>query len=438
MAERSRALDRERRTALRAGVLAFFVDQLDIYLPVLVLASVSGYFVPSDASAQTTALLTALVFASTLVTRPVGAAVFGHWADVRGRAWTTRVATAGFGLVTLAMAVLPGAETVGYLSIGALIALRTVNGVFLGGAYTAAVPLAMEWSPPRRRGIVAGRILSASPLAYATLAIVTLLLQEVVPSTGTDSDYARWGWRIPFAVVALLALGLAAYYGRHVPEPGTRRSAAHERRPLAQLLTGPHRRALLQVLVLMTGVWLANNMVSAVMPSLLVSELGLSGSAVSFTMAVEAVVLAAAFQVYGAASQRWGRWRFYLVYGTVMAVVGASLYAVLMTVRPGLPGTVLLATLVGVTVVGSFGPVAAYLTERFPSRLRATGFGVGYSLALVVPAFYAFYLSGLGRLVPVGIAPVVLVVVAGVLVVVGASLGPETRDVDLAADDDVR
>ena len=53
--------------------------------------------------------------------------------------------------------------------------------------------------------------------------------------------------------------------------------------------------------------------------------------------------------------------------------------------------------LVGWAVQGSFGPVAAYLTERFPARVRASGFGTGYSLALVLPAFYSFYLAGLGR-----------------------------------------
>ncbi len=423
---------RARTVSLRAGVLAFFVDQLDIYLPVLVLASVNGYFVPADAGPGATALLSSLVFAATLVTRPVGAALFGRRADIRGRVGTTRLATAGFATVTLLIAALPGAGSVGYLSIGALIALRAVNGVFLGGAYSAAVPLAMEWSPPHRRGAVAGLVLSASPAAYATLALTALLLQELMPSDGPASDYARWGWRIPFVVVALAAFALVVHYGRHVTEPATRRSG-RDSSPLRQLVTGRHRRALLQVLILMTGVWLANNMVSAVLPGLLRTGLGLSGTQVSLTMAVEATVLALSLPLYGALSQRWGRRAFYLRYGAVMAVVGAGLYAVLMTVRPGPGAVVVLTALIGVTVLGTFGPVAAYLTERFPSELRATGFGVGYSLALVVPAFYAFYVSGLDAVLPSGLGPALLIVLAGILVLTGAALGPETRDVDLAA-----
>jgi MFS family permease len=420
--------------ALRAGIVAFFVEQLDIYLPVLVLASVGDYFVPSGTGGGTSDLLTALIFAAALVTRPIGAAVFGHIADRVGRARTTRSATIGFAVVTLLIAALPGADSIGYASIGGLIFLRAVNGFFLGGAYTASVPLAMEWALPQRRGLIAGQILSASPAAYATLALTALLLQEVMSSSGTHSSYARWGWRIPFVVVACLGFLLAMVYRRYVVEPdGAARGRAA--RPLAELLTGRHRRALVQVLILMTGVWLANNMVSAVLPKLLRSRLDLSGPEVSLVMAVESIVLAFAFVAAGVASQHWGRRRFYIVYGLVMAVAGAGLYAVLITSRPELTGAILLTPLIGIATLGSFGPIAAYLTERFPSELRATGFGVGYSLALVIPAFYAFYISGLERVLPDELPPVLLIVLAGLFVAVGGKLGPETKDVSFGGDE---
>ena len=213
--------DARANSSIRAGVLAFFVDQFDIYLPVLVLAPVLGYFQPPDIPASSAAILSAVIFASTLVFRPVGAAIFGHLADTTGRKNATLIAVAGFGSVTLLIAALPGQQTIGIWSIVLLIALRSLNGIFLGGEYSAAVPLAMEWSPKRRRGYVGGLILAGSPAAYGTIAALTIVLLQLLPSAGPDSAYAQWGWRIPFLIGAALAGVLFVHYYRSVEESGT-------------------------------------------------------------------------------------------------------------------------------------------------------------------------------------------------------------------------
>jgi hypothetical protein len=92
------------------------------------------------------------------------------------------------------------------------------------------------------------------------------------------------------------------------------------------------------------------------------------------------------------------------------------------------------AVLMGVFTVGTFGPIAAYLTERFPASIRSTGYGVGYSLALIAPAFYQFYLQRFDGVMPAHVAPAVLLVLAGALISFGGFLGPETKDVDMADD----
>ena len=411
-------------------MLAFFVDAFDIYLPVLVLAPAMAYFRPADLSAGTTALLGSLVFPATLVTRPLGAAIFGHLADTIGRKPATLTAVAGFGVVTLLIAVLPGAETIGVWSLVTLIALRAINGVFLGGEYTAAVPLALEWSPRERRGLLAGAILAGSPAAYATLAALTLVLLQSMPSTGPASAYAQWGWRIPFLIGALITVPLFVHYRRAVAESPTARTGPKARSPLVELVAGAHRRRLLQVFVLMSGVWLVNTMTSAVLPGLLTSHVGLTATSTSIAMLVATLALVIAFPLFGALSQRIGRRVFYMRFGVLVAVGGSAAYLGVQTIRAGLPTTIVLTVLVGLTV-GGFGPIAAYLTELFPAPIRATGFGVGYSLALTVPAFYVFYLAALGAVMPPHIAPVVVVAVGGVLIAVGGYLGPETRDVDM-------
>ncbi|WP_031465330.1 MFS transporter [Sciscionella sediminilitoris] len=421
------ATDRSKaRTAIRAGVLAYFVDQFDIYLPILALAPATVYFQSKGISASAAALLDAFVFASTLIARPLGAAIFGHFADTKGRRKSTLVAVAGFGIATALIAVLPGYAEIGFASAGSLIALRFIGGIFLGGEYSTAVPLAMEWSPRSRRGLVSGLITCTSPGSYALAGALTLLLLSVMPSAGVDSAYVQWGWRIPFAIGALLSLVLFRSYLKEVDEPRTTRTRRGS--PLLLLLRGRHRAALLQIFVLMTGTWLATNAGIAVLPGLLSSHVGLSSAQVSIAMMIASAVVAVCYPLFGMLSQRIGRRRFFLGYGVAVVVIGAPSYVLAMSVSAMGP-VILACCLVVVFTIGTFGPIAAYLTERFPSEVRASGYGVGYSLALILPAFYAVYLNGLGAVLPAHLTPVVLVVVGGVLISTGALLGPETRHV---------
>ena len=421
------------RAAVRGGTLAYFVDQFDIYLPIVVLAPAIAYFQSANLSASTTALLSSLVFASTLIGRPLGAIIFGHFADTVGRKRTTLVAVGGFGIVTLMIACLPGHETIGMWSVGLLIGLRFVDGIFLGGEYTTAVPLAMEWSPKHKRGLYASIITSTSPAAYVMIAAITLLLLQVLPSAGLHSAYVQWGWRVPFVIGALLAAVLFRYYLTQVHEPPAAMTGERHKVPFVQLVVR-YPRALAQVFVLMTGTWLATNMEAAVTPAQLKSHLELSSKQVTLTMLVINAAAALSYPLFGLLSQRIGRRRFYIFYGLCVVVIGAGSYSLLMVSDGGMGAVLGYAVLMGVFTVGTFGPIAAYLTERFPASIRSTGYGVGYSLALIAPAFYQVYLQQFDGVMPAHLAPGVLLVLAGVLISFGGFLGPETKDVDMGDD----
>ncbi|HWC78864.1 MAG TPA: MFS transporter [Pseudonocardiaceae bacterium] len=424
------------RAAVRGGTLAYFVDQFDIYLPIVVLAPATLYFQSANLSASTTALLSSLVFASTLIGRPLGAVIFGHFADTIGRKRTTLVAVGGFGVITLATACLPGHETIGTWSVGLLIALRFVDGVFLGGEYTTAVPLAMEWSPKHKRGLYASLITMTSPGAYVVIAAITLLMLQLLPSAGLHSAYVQWGWRVPFGVGALLSAALFRYYLTQVHEPPTELTGERHKLPFVRLLV-KYPKALAQVFVLMTGTWLATNMEAAVTPAQLKAHLALSSKEVTLTMLVMNAAAAAAYPLFGLLSQRIGRRRFYIGYGLTMVVIGAGSYTLLMESHGGFGAALGWAVLIGVFTIGTFGPIAAYLTERFPAGIRSTAYGVGYSLALIAPAFYQFYLGQFDGVLPAHLAPAVLIVLSGVLISLGGFLGPETKDVDMADDDTI-
>ena len=111
------AHDDKAERAIRGAFFGFFVDMFDIYLPVVVLTPAIKYFVSPDLSDSATSLVTGAIFAATLVGRPVGALIFGHFADRIGRKKTTLVSVSGFGVLTVVIGCLPGYATWGIASV---------------------------------------------------------------------------------------------------------------------------------------------------------------------------------------------------------------------------------------------------------------------------------------------------------------------------------
>lgn len=212
------------------------------------------------------------------------------------------------------------------------------------------------------------------------------------------------------------------------------RARGQRKVPFLQLLAS-HPKALAQVFILMTGVWVALNMEASAMPALLKTHLLLSSKQVTLTLLVTNAAAAVSYPIFGMLSQRTGRRRFFICYGIAVLVLGSGAYWLMMTSGHGFGAPLGYGAAVGIFSIGTFGPIAAYLTERFPAGIRSTGYGVGYSLALIAPAFYAFYLRQLSGVVVGYLAPAVLMAIAGLLIFVGGLLGPETRDVDMNTDD---
>ena len=107
----------KRKSATRGAFYAEFVDMFDIYLPTVVLTPALIYFQPPGGyDPGTTAIFTSLVFATTLIGRPIGAAVFGALADRLGRRRSTIISVTGFGVITLLIALVPGYATLGVAS----------------------------------------------------------------------------------------------------------------------------------------------------------------------------------------------------------------------------------------------------------------------------------------------------------------------------------
>lgn len=424
------------RRALWGAILGFFVDMFDVYLPIAVLAPAITYFIPSELPAVTRATIFYIVFAVTLIARPLGSVIFGHFADVIGRRKVTLVCIAGFSLSTLLMAILPGYHSTGYLAVVLLVVLRFLAGLFIGGEYTAANPLAMEYAPKEKRGLYGALIHTGYPAALLAITALTAIMLKIAPAGGPESEYARWGWRIPFLIGVLLSGERFFYYLRRVPESDVWEAATRRRRdnsPLRTLFQASNLKLLTRLFIVMTGAWLTLNATVGALPGL-ADVLNVSSSAINSGTLVAAAFGVLIFPLLGMVSQRWGRRPTIALIGLLNTLPSGILYFILVQGRYQSP----------ITLVGLVGAICwlslliwavhtPYLVEHFRTEVRSAGYGISYSAATIIPGLYSFYMLGLSRFMPYAYTPILLLVLGGLFLTIGALTGPETKDVDLHA-----
>ncbi|WP_313815551.1 MFS transporter [Citricoccus sp.] len=458
------AMPPEGKAALRAGVVGNWIDNIHVFLPVTALAPAMLVLAGPAATASTGAL----IIVAMLFGRPVGGIVFGRISDRLGRTRTTRIAIAGTAACALAIAAMPTHELLGAGTVALILALRFLGGIFVAGEYSAAIPLAMEWSTGRKRGLMSGLILSMAPWAQATIAFsVAGLLALIGPE-----QYALWGWRLLFVIGAALSLGMFVYYRRQVadapvfhrrareraqevaeadapePHPGTgaaaRRGAQLDEpqgarageRPasgLGSLLTGRWAKAFWQVFLLMTGLWLLTYSTVLLLTERLTTDSALDPAAVPVVIGLASVAQAVVMAVAGHLSTFTGRRRLFVLWGLVAALAGPVVWWLALTASTLVLAAVFAAVLQVITV-SAYGPVSAYLSERFPTEVRSTGYGMGYSLSLVVPALYPFYLPLIEPVLGRHGSVMMLVGLGGLLLALGAALGPRLAPKDLVDD----
>jgi MFS family permease len=432
--ESDRSLDVRRKRAVRSAYAGFFIDSFDIYLPSVALLPAMAYF-SSGLSTNAARLVTDFTFAATLLGRPLGAVIFGHFADRIGRQRTGSISIFGFAICTLLIGCLPGSAQIGGgLAITLLIALRFVDGIFLGGEYTAATPLAMEYTPSRRRGFVGGGIQSSSTTGYVAIAIFTYLALKIAPAGNIHTGYVQWGWRIPFFAGAIIAVAVGLFLRRRVEESEVWLKAEVAKAPLRETFTGSSRKAFFQVFIVMTGVFFGTNMLGSLMPQLLAAHKGFTANQVTLTIIFCNIPVPFFYILGGWLADRYGRKPAIVISGVFMAVVQGAALALMGSMGYDNWGALIVtAFFVAAATVMAVGIMPAWINELFPTRARSSGWGVGYSSATIIPGLFVFYQTGLLGWMPYNYTPAVLAALGGVLIVIGGVIGRETRGTDLAA-----
>src|SRR3954469_4168817 len=388
--EQARGLTRDQRNAFVAAWLGWVMDEFDIFLLVFVITDVADTF-------HTTKTHVAVATTLTLAARPVGAAIFGYFADKKGRRPALLVCVLFYSTV--------GLLTAFSTSLTMLLVLRALYGIGMGGEWGLGASLAMEKIPAAKRGFYSGVLQQGYPVGYLLAAIAFFLVEPIA------------GWRGLFICAALPAL-LALFIRMRVEESEAWEATKERQRQThvgfrQGLLHPAVARRFGYLVLLMAAFNFMSHGTQDYYPTFLEDTFDASHTttvAVAIIYNIGAILGGAYF---GALSQGFGRKR------TIMMCAGfALLVSPAFAFAPTLGLLALSAFVMQFFVQGAWGVIPAHLTELSPDEIPGFYPGVTYQLgsrraAVTLPIQTALAESHNGRYALfVVIVPVLIAVIA--------------------------
>ncbi|TDU32745.1 MHS family alpha-ketoglutarate permease-like MFS transporter [Panacagrimonas perspica] len=377
---------RQRMRAIFGGSVGNLVEWYDWYT----YAAFSLYFAPvffpkDDLTAQL--LNSAAIFAVGFLMRPLGGLLFGWYADRRGRkaALTRSVVLMCFG--SLLIALTPGYAQIGVLAPAMLLLARLIQGLSVGGEYGTSATYLSEMATREHRGFWSSFQYVTLILGQLSALAVLILLQAVL----TQEQLETWGWRIPFAIGAALAI-VALWLRRNLEETESFVVAGATKRtnPARELLR--HPRELATVVGLTMGGTLAFYTYTTYMQKFLVNTTGFTKAAATSVSAAALVVFLFVQPLMGALSDRIGRRPLLLGFGIGGMLVTVPLMHALAGVQTPFAAFALI-TFALLIVSGYTSINAVVKAELFPVEVRALGVGLPYAVTVSIFGGTAEYLA---------------------------------------------
>jgi len=187
------------RTVIAGASAGTVFEWYDFYLYGSLAGFITEHFF-SGVNATTGYIFALLAFAAGFAVRPFGAIVFGRLGDLWGRKNTFLVTMVLMGLSTFSVGLLPDYAAWGVAAPVALIAMRLIQGLALGGEYGGAATYVAEHAPPGKRGLYTSWIQITATFGLMLSLVVIIFVRTQM---GEDA-FKAWGWRIPFLVSAIL------------------------------------------------------------------------------------------------------------------------------------------------------------------------------------------------------------------------------------------
>lgn len=186
---------------ISASSVGTLIEWYDFYIFGSLATVLSTKFFPTDN--PTAAFLNTLAtFAAGFVVRPFGALVFGRLGDLIGRKYTFMVTLMLMGGATFAIGLIPSYATIGSWAPILVLTLRLLQGLALGGEYGGAATYVAEHAPAERRGFFTSWIQTTATLGL----VISLAVIMATRASMSKEAFDDYGWRIPFLVSILMVL----------------------------------------------------------------------------------------------------------------------------------------------------------------------------------------------------------------------------------------
>jgi SHS family lactate transporter-like MFS transporter len=395
-----RSLTPGQRNAVIASFLGWMLDAFDFFILVFVLQHVASEF-------ATSITVVTIAITITLAMRPLGALIFGYFADRYGRRPTLMVDVLLYSAIEFASGFAP--------SLTSFIVLRALYGIAMGGEWGVGASLTMETIPPKMRGLVSGLLQAGYPAGYLVASLVFFLLFPYV------------GWRGMFMLGALPAL-LVLYIRSKVEESPA--FLAHPRKADVRTMwnaLSQNPRLFIYAVVLMTAFNFFSHGTQDLYPTFLEVQRNFPVSTVGIIAVIYNIGAILGGIFFGLLSQRIGRRR-----GIVLAAILALPFIPLWVYASS---PVLLASgafLIQFAVQGAWGIIPAHLNELSPDGIRGTFPGFTYQLGNLLASANATLQAGLAQSHngDYAFALGAFTAVVAVAVALLAAFGPEFKEIE--------
>lgn len=379
------------RQVILASSVGTVIEWYDFYIFGALATVISGQFFPKE-NPTAGFLATLATFATGFIVRPFGAIVFGRAGDLVGRKYTFLLTLLIMGGSTFAIGLLPSFEQVGVLAPVLLVCLRLLQGLALGGEYGGAATYVAEHSPDNRRGYFTSFIQTTATIGLLVSIGVILAVRFFLG----EARFAEWGWRVPF-LVSLLLVMISYYIRTRLEESPVFVKLKAEGKSSTQPLRDAfgNKRNLKLVLLALFGatagqgcVWYTGQFYAL---TFLQKTLYIEFVSANLIVALALILATPLFLVFGHLSDKIGRKKIMLTGCVLAAALYVPIYYAMKLAgnpddltaahSPDAAAFLILTALVFVQVVFVtmvYGPIAAFLVELFPTRIRYTSMSLPY------------------------------------------------------------